>query len=376
MPLFGRGKHTENPDIDKMTRKHDVKGLCKALCHENFRVRLQASWALSQIGDKRALEPLTAALKDPNAGVRNNAVIALADISMKTLLTATTAYSAALEPLTAALSEPDAAVREEAARALGNIYIRISFLPQRTAREIYVYARALGEMSHIIEPLIGTLKDPNAAVRKEAARSLGLFRDRRAVEALKALSEQHGEERSAIYKFDNSRVQEALESPPLICANCDRQMQRPKSMSLDQPRMTIGSPEALAAFPLECPECHLIFCASCAKSMSRQAFRCPRCGGGLLDVMTKTLVAYMSEATFMKEQEMLNVLRRLCNAYMNYDAEKPTIAKLEPLATDIGWELHRRGGIQEMRRIFQKLGGIPGSRTLEMHWNGIGDWRG
>ena len=78
----------------------------------------------------------------------------------------------------------------------------------------------------------------------------------------------------------------------------------------------------------------------------------------------------------MSDEAMLNVLRRLCNAYMNYDYERDTIANLEPLATEIGWELHRRGGKGEMYRMFQRLGNMPGSRTLDMHWNGIGDWRG
>jgi len=76
----------------------------------------------------------------------------------------------------------------------------------------------------------------------------------------------------------------------------------------------------------------------------------------------------------MEDDQALSTLRRLCAAYMNND--RSTVQSLEPLATEIGRDLERRGGIQEMRRVFALLNGIPGSRTLEMHWDGIGDWRG
>lgn len=75
-----------------------------------------------------------------------------------------------------------------------------------------------------------------------------------------------------------------------------------------------------------------------------------------------------------KDNEMVLVLYRLCDAYMRDD--KAAIKELEPQATRIGEELNQRGGKKEMLRLFNKLGGMPGSRTLEMHWDGIGDWRG
>jgi HEAT repeat protein len=69
----------------------------------------------------------------------------------------------------------------------------------------------------------------------------------------------------------------------------------------------------------------------------------------------------------------LEVLCQLCDAYAEND--KTRITRLEPLATRIGKDLDRRGGLKEMRKMFEQLGGRRGSRTLEMHWNGIGDWR-
>lgn len=76
----------------------------------------------------------------------------------------------------------------------------------------------------------------------------------------------------------------------------------------------------------------------------------------------------------MTDPEMLNVLHRLCDAYATDDTQ--AITQLEPRATKIGEELNQRGGLPEMQRLFEKLGSIRGARTLEMHWGGIGDWRG
>jgi sRNA-binding protein len=74
------------------------------------------------------------------------------------------------------------------------------------------------------------------------------------------------------------------------------------------------------------------------------------------------------------DDQMLRTLRRLCNAYAQDDTA--AISKLEPLATQIGEDLNIVGGIKEMRRLWNKLDNMRGSRTLDMHWGGIGDWRG
>jgi hypothetical protein len=76
----------------------------------------------------------------------------------------------------------------------------------------------------------------------------------------------------------------------------------------------------------------------------------------------------------MPDSEMFTVLRNLCDAYTESDWR--TIESLEIIATDIGEELNRRGGKTEMLRLFKMLQGRRGARTLEMHWNGIGHWRG
>lgn len=74
------------------------------------------------------------------------------------------------------------------------------------------------------------------------------------------------------------------------------------------------------------------------------------------------------------DSQMLGCLRDLANAYTRNERDR--ILELEPVATQIGQELNRRGGLPEMRRMWERLGGMPGARTLDMHWDGIGEWRG
>ena len=76
----------------------------------------------------------------------------------------------------------------------------------------------------------------------------------------------------------------------------------------------------------------------------------------------------------MTDNEIVEVLIRLCKAYAADD--RGAIARLEPEATRIGQELDRRGGISEMRRIYKLVPEMRGKRTLDMHWDGIGEWRG
>jgi hypothetical protein len=85
------------------------------------------------------------------------------------------------------------------------------------------------------------------------------------------------------------------------------------------------------------------------------------------------LAATQPSPSKMSDSEMLRVLLSLCEAYSKND--QPRIESLEITASEIGAELNRRGGMQEMIRLFKMLKGRPGARTLEMHWGGIGDWR-
>jgi hypothetical protein len=76
----------------------------------------------------------------------------------------------------------------------------------------------------------------------------------------------------------------------------------------------------------------------------------------------------------MSDSAMFKALADLCSAYQRND--RAAIDRLEPVATAIGEELNRRGGKGAMLGVWESLGNRPGSRTLDMHWNGIGEWQG
>jgi len=95
----------------------------------------------------------------------------------------------------------------------------------------------------------------------------------------------------------------------------------------------------------------------------------------------------MPDLAGMPVSEMVDILRQLCHAWTTQSAaqhsDKVLAAKasadmrrLEPIARWIGEELSRRGGIDEMRRVFSLVGSRPGARTLDMFWSGIGSWQG
>jgi HEAT repeat protein/beta-lactamase regulating signal transducer with metallopeptidase domain len=125
--------------------------LVQALADASADVREQAAFGLGQMRDRRAVQPLTGALKDSSQDVREQVVFALGQLR----------DPAAVDGLAAALHDSAADVREQAAFALGQI---------RDHRAV--------------EPLISALKDANADVREQAAFALGQLRDRAAVEAL------------------------------------------------------------------------------------------------------------------------------------------------------------------------------------------------
>jgi HEAT repeat protein len=176
MPLFGP------PNVEKLEAKRDIKGLGKALSYKKNRgVRSQAVYALLRIGNRQAVEPLIAALKDEDGGIRFVAAEALGKIG----------DARAVEPLIVALKDENEPVRYFSAEALGKI---------RDPRAVRPLIAALNDKSETVhrlasvaldkigasglEPLIAALKDENLAVRGYAARALGKIGDARAVQPL------------------------------------------------------------------------------------------------------------------------------------------------------------------------------------------------
>jgi HEAT repeat protein len=167
-----------------------VEPLSVALKDTEHNVRAAAAYALGQIGDARAVEPLSAALKDGDNGVRCDAAWALGKL----------ADARAVEPLSAALKDTDPDVRRAAARVLGKLGGARAVEPLSVAlkdSDSYVRslaAQALGELAdaRAVEPLGAALKDTTDFAGAAAAEALGKLKDSRAVEPLIASLNDRG----------------------------------------------------------------------------------------------------------------------------------------------------------------------------------------
>lgn len=81
-----------------------------------------------------------------------------------------------------------------------------------------------------------------------------------------------------------------------------------------------------------------------------------------------------SDTSAVPMSDYFESLAALCSAYQRND--RAEIDRLEPIATMIGEELNRLGGKRAMLAMWESLENRPGSRTLDMHWHGIGEWQG
>ncbi|MBC7252650.1 MAG: HEAT repeat domain-containing protein [Actinobacteria bacterium] len=202
--------------------------LAEALQDIHPLVRKAAAWSLGQAGRRKAVEPLIAALGDPDEEVRSEAKEALVRIG-----------SPALQPLVSALKEGDAEVRARAAEVIGLFYgspdmeplvhaFVLSALKDGDAWSRSRMATLLGEIGGswavkpliealyffnvreaagksllkigepAVEPLMAALKHHHIPIRKTAAELLGRMGDQRAVSALQsALKDRDWEVREA-----------------------------------------------------------------------------------------------------------------------------------------------------------------------------------
>lgn len=76
------------------------------------------------------------------------------------------------------------------------------------------------------------------------------------------------------------------------------------------------------------------------------------------------------------EQQLSSLLREVARATMGgAPPHLDSYAARRETAREIGRELYRRGGVSLMKRVLDE-GPIPGQRTIDQFWDGIGDWRG
>ncbi len=376
----------------------------------NRELRQAVIEALGKLKDGRAIEPLVAALRDPdlrdlavgglkqlNTAATVDALLAIgpeADLNVRRAvieILGTSHDGRAIAPLVAALQDPDAGLRRLAAQALGT-----------------------QENRQALEPLLTCLQDPDQAVRLAAIEALGQLRDIRVAEPLLALlSETHRETRllaaealahlgapvvplllAALQKGASAyRVMEALEKvgppavPPLLTALNDPEagVRRGASEALGRLKEVRAVPPLLAL--LQDPEL----------SVRRAAIDTLGRLGDVRAVEPLTMALkdesvryYAAEAIWKlgappamrsaiqafkdnEQGQMLTQMRDLCDAYAAGAAAE--IARLEPEVVQIGEELHRRGGVDEMRRLLELVGRENGRQALAALWVGIGDWQ-
>ena len=88
-----------------------IRSQIARLKHGDTRSRTDAAWALGQIGDPRAVEPLISTLRRGPSSARQTAALALGQIG----------DPRAVEPLVHALDHDNELVRQAAAQALGKL---------------------------------------------------------------------------------------------------------------------------------------------------------------------------------------------------------------------------------------------------------------
>jgi HEAT repeat protein len=375
--------------LGKIPRQHVRDGLLPLLKDPEAQVRHMAAERLGHVGDAVAVEPLARALEDHDSSVREAAAWSLGTLG----------DSRAIPLLINVLDDPKAVRREDAVEKLG---------------------RAGKGDERVFQRLILELSATDAGVRARVARALGKTGDPRAVTGLRdALSDSRLDVRKAAVEA-LQEIKDPCAVEPLIraCLDGNRDLRlsalhtvvrRGGSNALIEAFASLGTDqwiERCNAAKLLAEQRHpraeelLLPLAKrdVFESLHKYArdsvrdglgkMRSPRAREAVREIREweeaeersrreqaeQRVIAMASKAQRMSDGEMVESLASLCRAYTE-DARE-VIDALEPLATAIGRRLNGRGGIREMRRIFAMLHDERGTRTLDMHWDGIGDWRG
>jgi HEAT repeat protein len=173
----------QKPDNADELENQSVDELVQSLHNSTDpNVRQYAAYLLGKAKNPRAIQPLVEALGDFDKSVREQSMLALTEIG-----------KAAIEPLSAAMKEPKWETRYRAAEALGKIADEKAIKPLIQALKDnrdhvrYMATKGLREIgdSDAIDPMIILLKDENRYVRMMAARALSAIGGKKVHEALK-----------------------------------------------------------------------------------------------------------------------------------------------------------------------------------------------
>lgn len=284
----------------------------------------KAANVLGEIGDKRAVEPLLDALKSNTNDeyVKKAAAEALGKIKTEQ----------AVQPLIAALFNAQQSVSSSAAEALGSIGDSraveplLELLEHRNNSDVIL---ALGKLkdSRSTSPLLRLLNNRDQYIRRNAVVALGNISDRMAIDGLIGLLESEEEE------FVIETTITSLEKIRDHTENLDVETESRISEAL----------------------------ISKAQKKAQQE-----------DLKHQKELLLEQTVKAMSEKKMLEFLKALCRAY----SSNSNYEEMEPKGRVIGERLQELGGLNKMRAMFSHLQGVPGSRTLEMLWNGIGKWQG
>jgi HEAT repeat protein len=226
------------PNVEKMEKRRDVKGLTRALRNKDFLIRAEAARALGRIRDGRAVVPLIQALREEEHSDTLNifarrrsrqvweearlALTAIGEPAVGPLIDSLEQGDArfrgwaegalgrirepAVGPLIQALAHESEFVRASAADALGltrharAVPPLIDALRSETVRVRQAAAGALSESQdpRVLQPLLQALEDADGTVRLSAALGLGKLGSAQAVEPLnRALHDPHEPVRTA-----------------------------------------------------------------------------------------------------------------------------------------------------------------------------------
>jgi HEAT repeat protein len=146
-----------------------VEELIIALDHPAWDVRLRTAETLGQIGDPRAVKPLTRLLDDQVAYVRERAAETLGQIG----------DPRAVKPLVSLLDDPDAHVRmqsKDAIAKIGRPAIKTLILELKRGNRLVRgnVAAALGQIAdpQVVKPLVSLLGDPDRFIQNMAVVAL------------------------------------------------------------------------------------------------------------------------------------------------------------------------------------------------------------
>ena len=231
------------------------------LKNANAAVREKAAEALGQSKSSRAVEPLIAALNDPDFGVQGSAAKALGEIK----------DSRAIQPLMTNIKDavkngkakkgPDDEysytdeqrsrrdVAQNAAEALGNLGVPARDVLMAAFKDkdedLSGYGNAGLEKMGVpaVDSLIAEVRDPNSGVRSGAVQILGKIKDPRAVEALVEVLQVKDLQFSAAYALGEIKDPRAVDGLIAALQNKDAEFREEAASALGE----IKDPRADAA---------------------------------------------------------------------------------------------------------------------------------